>query len=167
MDPVEELLTIEKIRQVKYRYLRCVDTKLWDEIGDTFTEDAVVDYGTQAFGKPLKMSGRDEIVKFFRTSVGPDILTVHAAGQPEITIDAGGDTASGIWSFTDTVLATKYRVVIAGAAFYHDQYHRDADGKWRISRTSYQRTYESMVSLDDTPSFKIIAQLDTAHLNAD
>ena len=37
MDPVEELRTIEDIRQVKYRYLRCVDTKLWDEIGDTFT----------------------------------------------------------------------------------------------------------------------------------
>jgi ketosteroid isomerase-like protein len=167
MDPVEELLTIEKIRQVKYRYLRCVDTKLWDEIGDTFTEDAVVDYGTQAFGKPLKMSGREEIVEFFRANVGPDILTVHAAGQPEITIDADGETASGIWSFTDTVLATKYRVVIAGAAFYHDQYRREADGKWRISRTAYRRTYESMVSLDDTPSFKIIAQLDMAHLHAD
>ena len=151
MDPVEELRTIEDIRQVKYRYLRCVDTKLWDEIGDTFTEDATVDYGTKAYGKPLKMSGRDEIVAFFRSTLGPDILTVHAAGQPEITID--GDTAKGIWSFQDTVIAVKYRVVIAGAAFYHDTYRREA-GQWRISHIGYQRIYETMGSLDDTPSLR-------------
>jgi ketosteroid isomerase-like protein len=154
MDPA----ILEEIRQVKYRYLRCVDTKLWDEIGDTFTEDATVDYGTMAYGKPLKMSGRDEIVTFFRTQLGPDILTVHAAGQPEITVD--GDTATGIWSFQDTVIATKYRVVVSGAAFYHDRYRRDEDGRWRIAHTGYVRTYEAMMSLDDLPSFKLIAKLD-------
>jgi ketosteroid isomerase-like protein len=162
MDPVEELRTIEEIRQVKYRYLRCVDTKLWDEIGDTFTEDATVDYGTMAYGKPLKMDGRDEIVAFFRTTLGPEILTVHAAGQPEITLGADGDTAAGIWSFQDTVIATEYRVVIMGAAFYHDRYERGADGQWRISHTGYVRTYEAMMSLDDLPSFKMIAKLEDA-----
>jgi hypothetical protein len=161
MDPVEELRTIEEIRQVKYRYLRCVDTKLWDEIGDTFTEDATVDYGTMAYGKPLKMDGRDEIVTFFRTQLGPEILTVHAAGQPEITL-TGGDTATGIWSFQDTVIATEHRVVIMGAAFYHDRYRRGMDGRWRISHTGYTRTYEAMMSLDDLPSFKMIAKLEGA-----
>ena len=161
-----DLETLEEIRQVKYRYLRCVDTKLWDEIGDTFTEDAVVDYGTQAYGKPLKMRGRDEIVEFFRKRLGPDILTVHAAGQPEITVDPGGDTAAGIWSFQDTVIAIKYRVVIAGAAFYHDKYRREA-GTWRISHTGYVRTYESMMSLDDVPSWKLIASLTSGDHGAD
>jgi hypothetical protein len=159
-----DLETLEEIRQVKYRYLRCVDTKLWDEIGDTFTEDAIVDYGTQAYGKPLKMSGRDEIVAFFRSTLGPDILTVHAAGQPEITVD--GDNATGIWSFQDTVIAIKYRVVIAGAAFYHDTYRREA-GQWRISHTGYKRTYESMMSLDDLPSWKLIASLTSGDESAD
>ena len=93
MDPVEELRAIEEIRRVKYRYLRCVDLKLWDEIGDTFTPDATVDYGTMVYGKPLKISGRDHIVEFFRTKLGPDIITVHSAGQPEITVD--GRTAPG------------------------------------------------------------------------
>jgi len=38
MDPVPEnavpmdLVTIEEIRQVKHRYLRCVDLKLWDVV---------------------------------------------------------------------------------------------------------------------------------------
>lgn len=153
-----DLETLEEIRQVKYRYLRCVDTKLWDEIGDTFTADATVDYGTMAYGKPLKLAGRDDIVAFFRKTLGPGILTVHAAGQPEITVD--GETATGIWSFQDTVIATEFDVVISGAAFYHDRYRREADGRWRIAHTEYVRTYEAMMSLKDLPSFKLIASLD-------
>ena len=43
-----DLATLEEIRQVKYRYLRCVDQKLWDEIADVFTPDATADYGTPA-----------------------------------------------------------------------------------------------------------------------
>jgi SnoaL-like protein len=155
-----DLVTLEEIRQVKYRYLRCVDQKLWDELADVFTPDATVDYGTRVYGKPLKLAGRDEIIAFFRAKLGPDVITVHAAGQPEITVD--GETATGIWRFEDTVIATEYRVVVAGAAFYHDRYERGADGKWRIAHTGYVRTYEAMLSLDDLPSFKFTAGLPKA-----
>ena len=86
-----DLATIEEIRQVKYRYLRCVDLKLWDELTEVFTPGATVDYGTQVYGKPLKLAGRDEIVAFLRKKLGPDMITVHRAGQPEITVE--GDTA--------------------------------------------------------------------------
>jgi hypothetical protein len=110
MDPVEELRAIEEIRQLKYRYLRCVDLKLGDEIGDTFTADATVDYGTMVYGQPLKISGRDHIVEFFGSKLGPDIITVHSAGQPEITVDGGA--ARGTWAFEDTVFATEHRIVI-------------------------------------------------------
>jgi SnoaL-like domain len=155
MEPVEGIRTLEEIRQVKHRYLRCVDLKLWDEIGDTLTEDATVDYGTGGYGKPLEVSGRPEIVEFYRTKLGPAILTAHAAGQPEITIDAEGRTATGIWSVQDTVIATGHRIMITGAAFYHDRYERGTDGHWRIARTGYVRTHEAMVSLADMPSFRL------------
>ena len=89
-----DLATIEEIRQVKYRYLRCVDLKLWDELAEVFTPDATVDYGTQVYGKPLKLAGRDEIVGFLRDKLGPDMITVHRAGQPEITVD--GDVARAV-----------------------------------------------------------------------
>lgn len=150
-----ELQTLEEIRQVKYKYLRCVDQKLWDEIADVFTPDATVDYGTQVYGKPLKIAGRDEIVAFLRAKMGPDIISVHSAGQPEITVD--GDSATGTWRFEDTVISTEHRIVIAGAAYYVDTYERGADGAWRISRTGYVRIYESMMSLDDLPSFRLLA----------
>ena len=60
----------------------------------------------------------------------------------------------------DTVIATEYRVVVKGAAFYRDRYERGADGRWRIAHTGYVRTYEAMMSLDDLPSFRLIAKPD-------
>src|ERR1700732_4382096 len=130
-----DLVALEEIRQVKYRYLRCVD---------------------------LKLAGRDAIVAFLRDKLGPDMITMHSAGQPEITID--GDEAAGTWSFEDTVIATAHRVVIKGAAFYQDRYRRGEDGRWRIAHTGYVRTYEAMLSLDDLPSFRFTARLGMANL---
>jgi hypothetical protein len=159
-----DLVTLEEIRQVKYRYLRCVDLKLWDELLDVFTPDATADYGTHAYGRPLKITGRDEIVGFLRARLGPDVITVHSAGQPEITVD--GDKASGTWSFEDTVIATEHRIVVKGAAFYQDRYSRGADGQWRIAHTGYVRTYEAMLSLEDLPSFRLIAKLEAPEAQA-
>jgi hypothetical protein len=150
-----DLAALEEIRRVKYRYLRCVDLKLWDDIAEVFTPGATADYGTPALGEPVRLTGRDEIVAFLRDRLGPGIITVHFASQPEIDIE--GDTASGTWSFEDTVIATEYGVVIKGAAFYEDRYARGEDGRWRIAHTGYVRTYEMMLSLADLPSLKITA----------
>ena len=152
-----DLAALEEIRQVKYRYLRCVDLKLWDEIGDVFTDGASADYGTRAAGRPLNLRGRDEIVSYLRDHLGPEIITVHRCGQPEISIH--DHQATGTWSFEDTVIATAHRVLIHGAAFYEDTYERGADGRWRISHTGYQRIYETMSSLDDTPSLRFTSNM--------
>jgi hypothetical protein len=152
-----DLAGLEQIRRLKYRYLRCVDLKLWEEIADLFTPDATADYGTPSAGRPLNLNGRDEIVDFLRESLGNGIITLHAAGQPEIDIDVEAGIATGIWRFTDTVIATEFRIVISGAAFYEDRYELGEDGKWRISHTGYQRLYESSMSLDDWPSWKLTA----------
>jgi SnoaL-like domain len=150
-----DLVEIEQIRRLKYRYLRCVDLKRWDEIGDVFTEDATADYGTPSAGRPLNLGSRDEIIAFLRESLGNDIITLHSAGQPEIDVD--GDTAQGTWRFEDTVIATQFKVVITGAAFYEDRYRRCQDGAWRISHTGYERIYEASMSLDDLPSWRLTA----------
>ena len=41
MDKREE---IEAIKQLKYKYVRCVDCKMWDDLAECFTEDAVTNY---------------------------------------------------------------------------------------------------------------------------
>jgi hypothetical protein len=157
MGAVELLRDIEEIRQVKHRYLRCIDLKLWDEIGDTLTENAALRTGTSAFGKLVEITGRPEIVAFLRARMGPAVLTGHTASQAEITVD--GDNATGIWSHRETELATKHRMVIASTGFCEERYERGGDVRWRIAQTGYVRSYEVMMSLDDLPSFKIIAAL--------
>ncbi|HSZ45457.1 MAG TPA: nuclear transport factor 2 family protein [Streptosporangiaceae bacterium] len=150
-----DLVALEEIRQVKYRYLRCVDLKLWDEMADVFTAEATADYGTHAVRGSLSLRGRDAILAYLRENLGPSIITVHRCGQPEIAVD--GDEATGTWSFEDTVMAMDFRVVIKGAAFYEDTYRRGEDGRWRISHIGYTRIYETICSLDDTPSLKFLA----------
>jgi SnoaL-like domain len=156
-----DLVALEEIRQLKYRYLRCVDLKRWDEIVEVFTADAVADYGTHAVSRPLSLHGRDEIVGYLRDNLGPQIITVHRCGQPEIAID--GDEATGTWSFEDTVIAMEHRVWIKGAAFYEDEYQRGADSRWRISRTGYRRIYETLTSFDDTPSLRFLDSMWATH----
>jgi hypothetical protein len=150
-----DLIALEEIRQTKYRYLRCVDLKLWDELAGTLTEDAVASYGTRVFGDPLRLDGRDAIVDYMRANLGPGVITTHFAGHPDIEID--GDHAKGTWCFDDTIIAMEYRLLIRGSAYYEDTYRRCDDGRWRIAGTGYERTYEYKVSLDDVPSLKFTA----------
>lgn len=150
-----DLIALEEIRRLKHRYARSLDLKQWDEFADVFTEDAVAEYGTRAYQEPLTLAGRDAIVGFMRDNLGPGVITVHFCSQPEIDVD--GDAATGTWCFEDTVIAVEHRLVIKGSAFYEDEYRREPDGAWRISRTGYTRTYEMMLSLDDLSSFRLLA----------
>ena len=40
------LADVAAIELIKYRYLRALDTKHWDDFADTLTEDVVGDYGS-------------------------------------------------------------------------------------------------------------------------
>jgi len=150
-----DLATIEEIRQLKYRYFRTLDLKLWDEFGDCLAEDVVARYGTQAMDKPLHYDNRADVVEFMSGNLGEGIVTIHIANHPEIEVN--GDTATGSWAFEDTVIVPDFKIIIRGGGYYLDEYRKDADGKWRIAATKYERIFESMTSLEDTPSFKLIA----------
>ena len=41
---LDDLIDIEAIKRVKYKYLRCLDQKLWEEMAEVFTDDAVAAY---------------------------------------------------------------------------------------------------------------------------
>ncbi|MGO4203496.1 nuclear transport factor 2 family protein [Rhodococcus sp. TAF43] len=154
---LEELAALEDLRQLKYRYFRTLDLKRWDEFADTLADDVVARYGTHALRDPLVFEGRDTLAGFMRDSLGPAVTTVHVANHPELTVD--GSRASGSWAFEDTVIVPDAKSVIRGAGYYTDRYRRDDDGRWRIVETSYDRIYESITSLDDTPSFKLLSHM--------
>ena len=54
----DDLVELELIKRVKYRYMRAIDQKRWDDLAEVFTEDAVAEYS----GGKYRYEGRDAIV---------------------------------------------------------------------------------------------------------
>lgn len=131
---------IADITRLKYRYLRCLDTKQWDDFTGCFTEDATADYNG------LEFTDRASLVDYMRENLGAGVLTMHQAHHPEIDVDA--DTATGTWYLHDKVIVDAFRFALEGGAFYSDRYVRTTDG-WRIQHTGYRRTFEMTWNLDD------------------
>ena len=150
-----DLEAIEQIKRLKHRYFRTLDLKLWEEFADCLAEGVEARYGTQAMGRPLSFDSRDAVVEYMSANLGPGIITTHIASHPEIDVD--GDTATGSWAFEDTVIVPEMKVVVRGSGYYTDRYAREADGRWRTTAIGYERIYEAVTSLDDTPSFSLIA----------
>ncbi|MUL64151.1 bile acid 7-alpha dehydratase [Mycobacterium sp. CBMA 234] len=142
---------IDEIKQVKYRYLRALDTKDWDTFAGTLTEDVIGDYGSSLDGQRLQFSDRDSLVQYMRTSLPAQIITEHRVDHPEITVD--GDQATATWYLQDRVIGADFNFMLIGAAFYHDTYRRTPDG-WRICATGYDRTYDATMSLENL-NFKL------------
>lgn len=150
-----DLEAIEQIKRLKHRYFRTLDLKLWDEFGDCLAADIRARYGTMAMDEPLHFDSRDAVVEWMRGNLSNGTITMHVAQHPEIDVD--GDSATASWAFEDTVIVPDFKITIRGAGYYNDDYRRDADGRWRIAGTQYERVYEAITSHDDTPSFKLIA----------
>lgn len=148
----DNLADIEAIKKVKYRYMRALDTKHWDDFADTLTEDVVGDYG-ESLGEEHHFTDRASLVEFMRTSMPAGIITEHKVTHPEIEID--GDEATGIWYLQDKVIAPEFNFMLIGAGFYHDTYRRTPDG-WKISKTGYDRTYDASLSTESL-GFKVKA----------
>jgi hypothetical protein len=142
-----DLEVIEQVKQLKYRYLRSLDLKRWDEFEQTFVPEATGDYGDG-----LAFGSRAELVGFMREVHGPGMITVHQCHHPEIRVE--GATATGWWYLADRVIMPAQRLVLEGAAFYDDRYVLSPDG-WRISHTGYRRTYETTMSMDDLQSYRL------------
>jgi hypothetical protein len=144
MSGMADVDAIEAIKRVKYRYLRALDTKHWDDFSDTLTEDIAGDYGS-SLGKEHRFTNRADLVQFMRTSMPAGVLTEHRVTHPEITVD--GDEAEATWYLQDRVIVPEYNFMLFGAAFYHDLYRKTEDG-WKICATGYDRTYEATQSLE-------------------
>jgi hypothetical protein len=139
----------EAIKQTKYKYLRCLDTKRWDELAETFTPDATAAYDSGRY----TYEGRDAIMEFLRGALGSSkIVSMHHAHHPEIElVDAG--SARGRWYLEDMVIFTEANMIIRGAAFYEDRYVK-LEGRWLIRHTGYVRTFEEMIGRGEVQNFR-------------
>ncbi len=139
-----------EIHRLKFRYVRTLDSKLWDDFAETMVPEA-----TATYSEYLQFESREAYLTFLRNTLGPHVITEHRCDHPEI--DVSGDRATGIWYLSDTVLIPENNMLLRGAAFYTDEYVRCDDGRWRIAHTGYERTYEVVLSLSDLPSLRLTA----------
>lgn len=135
----DDLVEIELIKRLKYRYLRDLDQKEFDDLREVFTTDAVARYS----GGHYSFDGVEAIIEFLKESMGSQgFLSSHRCHHPEIDL-TGPDTATGIWALEDQVIIAEHDISLRGAAFYDDKYVKTDDG-WRISYTGYKRSFEEL-----------------------
>jgi len=148
---IQALEDLEAIKRLKYKYLRCLDNKLWDEMAETFAEDATTDYSDGE----LSFSGRTAIMKFLRESAmaqKPGLVGVHHVHHPEIELTSP-TTATGTWALYNYLLHTGDQSGLRLCAYYHERYVKIA-GQWKIKHTGYKRIFEE-VWRKETPSLKL------------
>lgn len=145
-----DLQEIEAIKRLKYKYLRCVDLHLWDELRGCLTEDARSAYGDGKYA----FDGREQIMKFLIAAMDrPTFITSHTCHQPEIDLTSP-TTATGTWALHDVCIDLDAGTTLRGSAFYHDEYVK-VNGAWKIKSTGYHRTYEEVEKRADTPSLRL------------
>ncbi len=143
---VMEERDVRAICELKYRYLRTLDSKDWDGFEQCFVAEATGDYNGLVF------ADRDALVSYMRENLGEGLITLHQAHHPEIEV--AGDAATGRWYLYDRVIVEAFQFMLEGGAFYSDRYVRTPDG-WRVAHTGYRRTFEATYNLGDLPGFKL------------
>ena len=148
----DDLVELELIKQLKYKYLRVLDQHEFDEMRSVLTEDVEARYSDGKYS----FDGVEAVIDFLKESMGSEkFLSSHAVHHPEITLHGDG-TASGIWKLEDTVIVGDHDINISGAAFYYDEYVKTDDG-WRIRSTGYRRIYEEMYPRSGITGLNLVA----------
>ena len=144
---------VEAIKQLKYRYFRCLDLKLWDDLRECFVPDATVAYG----GGQYCFDGVDAILDFLVRSLGAESgsLGAHHGHHPEIEL-TGPATARGSWALDNYLFNVRQKRALRIAAYYRDEYVKVATG-WRIRHTGYTLLFQEEWSRDDLPSLRLVA----------
>ncbi len=144
---------IEAIKRLKYKYLRCVDTKNWEELAQCFTPDATTSYS----GGKYKFEGIDAIMGFLKEGLNKDRPTMHQVHHPEIELTSP-TTAKGVWALQDYVIDLKSNTSSRSAAFYSDDYVK-LDGQWKIQSTGYQYVFMEAWDRADVKSLRLLKNM--------
>ena len=149
MTTAAELIEFHEIEQLKYRYIRALDTQDWDLLEACFTPDAHAWYSNGEFVH----DGASQIRQFLEELCSPAFVSSHIVAHPELKLTSS-DTAEGIWRLQDIVFFTEPNPAFAhgniqggermdGAGYYYDEYRKD-EGAWRISSIGYVRIFEQI-----------------------
>jgi hypothetical protein len=131
VDTLERLEAIEEIRNLKARYFRYIDCKLWDELSSVFTADMRV---VTPAGR-VWMEGGAAYAASLRFGL-ESAVSCHQGLSSEIEIIDDAN-AKGIWAMQDVIEWTDRHPregwkSILGRGHYHETY-RHENKAWRIA----------------------------------
>src|SRR5262249_20521966 len=131
---LEQLLDHHAIIELRARYCRCLDHKLWDEFRQLFSDVVDIDVGT------LQATDPDDFVAQVRERTA-GATTVHQCTMPEVEI--ADDTATAVWAMSDVVERgpgdwPDGLKAFHGYGHYRDGYRRTERG-WRFVSIRVER----------------------------
>jgi hypothetical protein len=145
----DDLVTMEEIKRVKYRYLRAMDTGDMKALPALFTEDVSARFLGGSYD--VTISSKAKLLEYLAASVTPDVVINHNCHHPEIDL-TGPDSADGLWYLSDWYYNRTQKRIVRGAAFYRDRYVKSG-GTWKIRHTGYERVFEIVDEGVPPPNF--------------
>ncbi len=133
MSPIEELVEIEAIKNLRIQYSHYFDGKDIDALADLFTEDAVCEFGPDYGGDWVGKTQIHANFNSYAEQEGPPYGVLHAVTNPLIRL-VDDARAHGRWYLMDlrTTEGVDNPLILFG--IYDDLYHK-VNGRWLIHRT--------------------------------
>ncbi|MBS0579176.1 MAG: nuclear transport factor 2 family protein [Proteobacteria bacterium] len=144
-----DLVEMEQIKRVKYRYLRAMDTGDMKSLAALFTDEVTARFLGGSYD--VTITGKEKLLGYLAASVTPDVVINHNCHHPEIDL-TGPDRATGLWYLSDWYYNRIQQRIVRGAAFYRDRYAKVGED-WKISHTGYERVFEIVEEGVPVPNF--------------
>jgi len=131
---------VRAVKRLQNSYSHYLDSGLWSDLGDLFTENATGQFGTDA------VTGRANLQKHLMAEAGrtaPGLadgqLNAHIILQPIITLGPDGRSARGAWH--EVALLGSFGASASWrGGIYENEYVLD-NGVWKISRVQFFEQY--------------------------
>jgi hypothetical protein len=137
---------VRAVKRLQNSYSHYLDSGLWADLGDLFTENATGQFGTTA------VSGRANLQRHLMDQAGrtaPGLadgqLNAHIILQPIVTLGADGRTAKAAWHEV-ALLGSFGSAASWQGGIYENEYVLD-NSVWKISRVQFFEQYRG--SYDD------------------
>lgn len=138
---IERLEAIAEIEKLQGKYYRCLDSKLWDELGEVFAPeiDTAFSDGRLVF---TYYEGKGGLREYYEAQMNDEaMISQHNGHTPEIVVGEDGVSAHAKWYLHDYLIILGVNMNVRGTAIYDIDYVK-LDGEWKISKIGYKRIYE-------------------------
>jgi hypothetical protein len=133
MSPIEELIELEAIKNLRHLYSHYYDGQQVEKLVDLFTEDAICEFGPGFGGDWVGKQAISENYAKHTTAEGDVHDIMHAVTNPWIRF-VDDNTANGRWYLLDLRTAEGAENPLALFGIYDDVYKK-VNGQWLIHRT--------------------------------